>query len=159
MFHVEHFCGAYMKLTIASIAPRSASGATQALFEQYHERLAAYTPVEAQIFRSEPALLEALARQRARTDPFVVLLDSRGKLLPSEAWAQVIDQERSSGRQSAVFAIGPSDGWTEAARSRASLLLSLGPITLPHELARVILAEQLYRAHTILAGHPYHSGH
>ena len=58
-----------------------------------------------------------------------------------------------------VLAIGPADGWSAPARARASLLLSFGPITLPHELARVVLAEQLYRALTILAGHPYHSGH
>jgi 23S rRNA (pseudouridine1915-N3)-methyltransferase len=58
-----------------------------------------------------------------------------------------------------VLAIGPADGWSDAARARAGLLLSFGSITLPHQLARVVLAEQIYRALTILAGHPYHSGH
>ncbi len=58
-----------------------------------------------------------------------------------------------------MLAIGPADGWSTAARARAGLLLSFGAITLPHELARVVLAEQIYRALTILAGHPYHSGH
>jgi 23S rRNA (pseudouridine1915-N3)-methyltransferase len=57
------------------------------------------------------------------------------------------------------MAIGPADGWSDTARQRADLLLSLGRITLPHQLARVVLAEQVYRAFTILAGHPYHSGH
>jgi 23S rRNA (pseudouridine1915-N3)-methyltransferase len=58
-----------------------------------------------------------------------------------------------------VLAIGPADGWSAEARQRADLLLSLGRMTLPHQLARVVLAEQVYRAFTILAGHPYHSGH
>jgi 23S rRNA (pseudouridine1915-N3)-methyltransferase len=56
-----------------------------------------------------------------------------------------------------VFAIGPASGWSD--RPQAQTVLSLGPMTLPHELARLVLAEQLYRAFTILAGHPYHIGH
>lgn len=58
-----------------------------------------------------------------------------------------------------VLAIGPADGWSPEARVRADLVVSFGPMTLPHSLARVVLAEQVYRALTILAGHPYHSGH
>jgi len=58
-----------------------------------------------------------------------------------------------------VLAIGPADGWSPAARARADLLLSFGRITLPHELAAVVAAEQLYRALTIRAKHPYHCGH
>jgi 23S rRNA (pseudouridine1915-N3)-methyltransferase len=61
--------------------------------------------------------------------------------------------------QRLIFAVGPADGWSEKGCARANLLLSFGRITLPHQLARVVLAEQLYRAFTILAGHPYHSGH
>ncbi len=66
---------------------------------------------------------------------------------------------RDNGTQTLVLAIGPADGWSDGARARASLLLSFGAITLPHELARAVLAEQIYRALTILAGHPYHCGH
>jgi 23S rRNA (pseudouridine1915-N3)-methyltransferase len=58
-----------------------------------------------------------------------------------------------------VFAIGPASGWTEAARTQAHLLLSLGEMTLAHALARLVMAEQIYRAYTILTGHPYHAGH
>jgi 23S rRNA (pseudouridine1915-N3)-methyltransferase len=58
-----------------------------------------------------------------------------------------------------MLAIGPADGWSVAARQRADLLVSFGRLTLPHQLARVVLAEQVYRALTILAGHPYHTGH
>jgi 23S rRNA (pseudouridine1915-N3)-methyltransferase len=68
-----------------------------------------------------------------------------------------LHQER--GTQELIFAIGPADGWSAAALSRAQQTLSLGRITLPHELARVVLAEQLYRAFTILNHHPYHGGH
>jgi 23S rRNA (pseudouridine1915-N3)-methyltransferase len=55
-----------------------------------------------------------------------------------------------------IFAVGPADGWSEAARAQAGLLLSLGAMTLAHALARLVMAEQIYRALTILAGHPYH---
>ena len=58
-----------------------------------------------------------------------------------------------------LFAVGPADGFTEPARNSSALVLSLGKMTLAHELARVVLLEQLYRAFTILKGHPYHLGH
>ena len=164
-----------MKLLLASIAPRAGTGPAQALLEQYSARLAAYLPVEAQLYRTEAAFFDALARLRARTPPVLVLLDSRGKALSSEALAAWLGAQQDSGRQLLVFAIGPADGWSDAARAQlgtssgthpgsqarehSGLLLSFGPMTLPHELARVLLAEQLYRAFTILAGHPYHSGH
>ena len=61
--------------------------------------------------------------------------------------------------QHIVFAIGPADGWSNAARERAQLVLSLGPMTLAHSLARLVMAEQIYRAYAILTGHPYHAGH
>ncbi len=68
-------------------------------------------------------------------------------------------RQRNEGAQQIVFAIGPANGWSEAARQRAQLLLSLGPMTLAHSLARLVMAEQVYRAFTILTGHPYHTGH
>ena len=100
-----------------------------------------------------------LDRQRGRMQPILVMLDSRGKQLTSEEFAAWLGRQRDQGRQSIVFAIGPADGWSEEARKRANLLLSLGPMTLPHELARVVFSEQVYRAFTILSGHPYHTGH
>ena len=110
-------------------------------------------------FAAEPALLTWLDRHAARTSPKLILLDSRGKQFTSEEFAQHLGALRDSGTQTVVLAIGPADGWSAEARRRAHLLLSLGRITLPHELARAVLAEQIYRALTILAGHPYHSGH
>jgi 23S rRNA (pseudouridine1915-N3)-methyltransferase len=70
--------------------------------------------------------------------------------------AEWLRNQRDEGRQRIIFALGPADGWSDTDRARAGLLLSLGLMTLPHELARVVVSEQLYRAFTILAGHPYH---
>lgn len=88
-----------------------------------------------------------------------VLLDSRGRQMTSEAFALWIGERRDLGARQLVFAVGPADGWSDQARKRAQLLLSMGSLTMPHALARLVLAEQLYRACTILAGHPYHTGH
>lgn len=151
-----------MKLLLASISAsrtRAKTVPAQALTADYLARAARYTPCEAKEFASESALLAWLDRASARTAPALILCDSRGELLSSEDFAARVDRLRSSGIQLAVLAIGPADGWSTAARTRASLTVSFGRITLPHELARVVLAEQLYRALTILAGHPYHSGH
>ncbi len=87
------------------------------------------------------------------------MLDSRGETFASEALARWVGARRDGGQQTLIFAIGPASGWSDGARKRAQTLLSLGPMTLPHELARLVLAEQIYRAFTILAGHPYHTGH
>jgi 23S rRNA (pseudouridine1915-N3)-methyltransferase len=80
-------------------------------------------------------------------------------LLTSDEFAAELGRGQAAGTQLAVIAIGPADGWSPAARKRADLALSFGRITLPHELAAVVAAEQIYRALTIIAGHPYHSGH
>ena len=79
--------------------------------------------------------------------------------MSSEAFADWIAQRRDSGAGQFVFGIGPADGWSPHALKRADLRLSFGTMTLPHALARLVLAEQVYRAATILSGHPYHLGH
>jgi len=88
----------------------------------------------------------------------IIALDARGKQLSSEDFAAVISEWRDTGSSRACFLIGGPDGHGDAVMGAADLMLSLGPMTLPHGLARVVLAEQLYRAATILAGHPYHRG-
>ena len=151
-----------MKVTLAAVLPRrtrSKSEPADLLLADYLERAQHYTPCESQIFETEAALLDTLDRQPGRPAPYSILLDSRGRQLTSEEFATRLATLRDSGTQRLLLAIGPADGWSAAARERASLLFSLGLITLPHQLARVVLAEQLYRALTILAGHPYHSGH
>ena len=151
-----------MRITLAAILPRARRPSLdhpEALFADYTQRIARYTPVETQRFLTEAAMFAWLDQPTGRAAHHLTLLDSRGKQFSSEAFAAHLGRLRDSGTQSLVFAIGPADGWSESARTRANLLLSLGPMTLPHQLARVVLAEQVYRALTILAGHPYHSGH
>ena len=151
-----------MKITLAAILPRSSRTKTEPtdrLFADYTSRITRYMPCESQLFESEIKFLEVLSREPGRTPAIAILLDSRGQQLSSEDFATYLGTIRDTGTQRLVLAIGPADGWSDAARARANLLLSFGRITLPHQLARVILAEQLYRAFTILAGHPYHSGH
>ena len=109
-------------------------------------------------FASEAALGKSLQKS-GRAPARLILLDARGRTMSSEELAAWIGRERDTGTQHLHFAIGPADGWSKESRDRADLLLSFGPMTFPHELARVMLAEQLYRAFTILAGHPYHGGH
>ena len=102
-------------------------------------------------------MLKSLERP-GRTAPVLVALDSRGKQFSSEELADFVRQHQERGTQELIFAVGPADGWTAAALTLAQQTLSLGKITLPHELARVVLAEQIYRAFTILNHHPYHGG-
>ena len=148
-----------MKLTIASIAGRARSEHFVALVAEYVSRISPYAPAESVVFRTSKAFFESLEKQRSRSASALVLLDSRGRQLSSEELAGWLGRQRDEGRQRVIFAIGPADGWSDSERAQSGLLLSLGPMTLPHELARVVLSEQVYRAFTILAGHPYHTGH
>ena len=149
-----------MRLALTAIAPRrSKDEATERLLADYIERAGRYMSCESQVFVSEAALLEWLDRQAGRSPAYAILLDSRGQQSTSDEIAALVGRLRDDGTQRLVFAVGPADGWSAAARQRANVLLSLGRITLPHQLARVVVAEQVYRALTILAGHPYHSGH
>ena len=85
-----------------------------------------------------------------------ILLDERGSLLSSIDFARSLDGWRDDGKREARFLIGAADGHDEALRGAADLILSFGPATWPHMLARAMLAEQLFRATSILANHPYH---
>jgi len=98
---------------------------------------------------------ELLARA-VPSGALLVVLDERGKTLSSPEFAAQLAQWRDSGRQDAAFVIGGADGIDPALRSRADLAISFGRMVWPHMLVRVMLAEQLYRATTILAGGPYH---
>ncbi len=149
-----------MQFTLAHIGSRSAGGDQfAALTQLYVQRTAAFVSCEALAFKTEADLLKWLARKPGRAAPLTVLLDSRGRQMTSEAFASWIAARRDEGTRDIVFAIGPANGWSEESRNRAQLLLSLGSLTMAHALARLVMAEQLYRACTILAGHPYHTGH
>jgi 23S rRNA (pseudouridine1915-N3)-methyltransferase len=151
-----------MKITLAAILPRasrSKAEATDRLLADYVTRTTRYLPCAVELFDNEAALLDWLSLQPGRVRAYAILLDSLGQQFTSEDFAARIGRLRDDGTQRLVLAIGPADGWSPKARVRADLLFSLGRLTLPHQLARVVLAEQVYRAATILAGHPYHSGH
>jgi 23S rRNA (pseudouridine1915-N3)-methyltransferase len=92
----------------------------------------------------------------ARDAEFLIALDERGKALTSEAFARTLARARDGGAKAAAILIGGPDGLGEEVRAAARLQLSFGAMTLPHGLALIVLAEQLYRAATILSGHPYH---
>jgi 23S rRNA (pseudouridine1915-N3)-methyltransferase len=85
-----------------------------------------------------------------------VVLDERGQALSSIELAEKLGSWRDGGKREAIFMIGAADGHDDKLRSTADLLLSFGPATWPHLLARAMLAEQLFRATSILANHPYH---
>jgi 23S rRNA (pseudouridine1915-N3)-methyltransferase len=149
-----------MQITLAHIAARSGSNdGFEPLTALYVNRCSAFARCQSEIFRTETALQQWLDKQQGRTPVIAVLLDSRGRSMSSEAFATWLGKRRDEGAQHIVFAIGPASGWSDLSRKRAQLLLSLGPITMAHALARLVMAEQLYRAFTILTGHPYHSGH
>lgn len=95
-------------------------------------------------------------QQRIKPGSTVIVLDERGKSLSSEAFAKLIAEMRDGGQRDVVFAIGGPDGHDPAFAAAADRQLSLGVQTWPHQLVRIMLAEQLYRAVTILSGHPYH---
>lgn len=89
---------------------------------------------------------------------FVVAMDERGKDHDSQTFTTLLETQRDNGTSRMVFLIGGADGHTDMIRQRAQLTMRFGKATWPHMLARVMLCEQLYRAMTILSGHPYHRG-
>lgn len=99
---------------------------------------------------------EAAALDAYRKDAALFLLDERGKNPASEDLARRIGELRDGGRRQLVFAIGGPDGHDATSRTTADLVISFGAQTWPHQMVRVMLAEQLYRISTILSGHPYH---
>lgn len=135
----------------------------RSLYEDYVRRL----PWPVALSEIDPRIGDPTRRQslesaqivaEAATPPGRVLiaLDARGRDLDSETFAGRIRRWQDDGRPALVFAIGGADGLTDAVRQNADLVLSFGRMTWPHLLARAMLAEQLYRASSILAGHPYH---
>jgi 23S rRNA (pseudouridine1915-N3)-methyltransferase len=161
---VELVCGILlcMQVTLTHIGSRAGSGdPCDELVRSYLKRCSGVASCQAEAFRSEKAMLEWLAKLRGRTEAAVMLLDGRGRQMTSETLAQWLGKRRDDGTQHVVFAVGPADGWSEEARAegaRRGGMLSLGPMTLAHSLARLVMAEQIYRACTILTGHPYHRG-
>ncbi|MBB3977095.1 23S rRNA (pseudouridine1915-N3)-methyltransferase [Rhizobium azooxidifex] len=102
--------------------------------------------------REEAALLD----KAVPSDAVLLLLDERGKAVGSEDFAELLGRWRDAGKRDLMIAIGGADGLDPALHERADSVLCLGKMTWPHQLVRILIAEQLYRAVTILSGHPYH---
>lgn len=148
-----------MKIKIAWIG-KTKEAAITALTEEYLGRIVRYATVEAATVRDEADLLAKFGPgSKASAKSTLVLMDSRGKEYSSEQFAKFLGDYQDRSPLPLVFAIGGADGFSPEARSAAHSMISLGKMTLAHELARVVLLEQVYRAFTILKGHPYHSGH
>jgi 23S rRNA (pseudouridine1915-N3)-methyltransferase len=158
-----------MRLIIAAVG-RLKDGPERELLERYRERFGAMgkrlglAPIAwHELAESRAATAAKRAEEEgaallklARDADTIVALDERGKALTSEGFAQLLCKTRDGGCATMAILVGGPDGLAPAVREAAHTVLSLGAITLPHGLARIVLAEQLYRAATILAGHPYH---
>ena len=148
-----------MKIKIAWIG-RTKEPAITSLSDEYLKRISRYVQVEGVPLRDETELLAKFGKDaKSGTKSCLVLMDSRGKEFTSEQLAGFLKDYLERNPLPLVFAIGGADGFSEVAKTSAYSLISMGRMTLPHELARVVLLEQVYRAFTILKGHPYHSGH
>jgi 23S rRNA (pseudouridine1915-N3)-methyltransferase len=147
-----------VKLKIAWIG-KTQDASIQALTNEYLKRIARYTEVEGLALPNEAALLKLKEKSGTRPAHTLVLLDSGGKQLSSVEFAQFLENHQDRNPQPLVLAIGPADGFSPETREAAAAMLSFGKMTLAHELARIVLLEQVYRAFTILKGHPYHTGH
>lgn len=148
-----------MKIKIAWIG-KTKEPAIASLTDEYLKRISRYAQVEGLAVRDEADLLAKYgAAGKSDSKSTLVLMDSRGKEFSSEQFAKFLGDYQDRNPLPLVLAIGGADGFDAEARSRAQHVISLGKMTLAHELARVVLLEQVYRAFTILKGHPYHSGH
>ncbi len=149
------------KFSIVMIRSKAlaASEPEGALLAKYVARVQRYVPVSTEVFASETRFTAWHIRQTAKAGALLVIMDSGGNQMTSSEFARLIRTQQDSARRHIIFAVGPADGWSGDTLARADMTIAFGRITLPHELALVILAEQVYRALTILAGHPYHTGH
>lgn len=160
-----------MRLLIAA-AGRLKAGPERELFARYLERANAAGKALALAPVDVVEIPESTARSAAKrkadeagallaaipAKAKLVALDERGKSLASEDFANRLARFRDDGAACAAFLVGGADGLDETLRKKADLVLAFGAATFPHQIVRILLAEQLYRAVTILSGHPYHRG-
>ncbi len=138
------------------------AGATQELYELYAARLRWRITLK-EVEERRPLPPEALKQQEGELllaalprGARIIALDERGKTMSSRDFAELLGRWQDEGVQDLAFLVGGADGLSKAARQAAEVILSLGRMTWPHMLVRGLLAEQLFRAESILSGHPYH---
>jgi len=139
--------GRYLDRAVASGKPLGLTGFTVAEFPE--SRAAATATRKAE---------EGKVLRNASAGSVLVALDERGAAIGSDAFANHLRRWRDDGRAGVAFLVGGADGLDPVLVSEADLVLSFSPLTWPHQLVRIMLAEQLYRTTTILSGHPYHRG-
>jgi 23S rRNA (pseudouridine1915-N3)-methyltransferase len=158
-----------MKIQIVAIG-RLKAGPERDLFVRYAERIAGSGRTlglsgphvielpESQAKRDADRKTEEAAALLAALEAqaFAVALDERGQMVSSAAFAEQLGRQRDEGRKLIQFVIGGADGLDDALRTRVQWRIAFGSMTMPHQLVRVLLAEQIYRACTLLSGHPYH---
>jgi 23S rRNA (pseudouridine1915-N3)-methyltransferase len=158
-----------VKIIIVAVG-RLKSGPERELATRYAERFEAVArslgmsgPVISELSESQARSVTERKTQEAQAlltqipaDAHAIRMDEHGETLSSEAFAHQIGSWRDGGRKSLVFVIGGADGLGEAVSDRAPKAFSFGKMTMPHQIVRVLLLEQLYRTATILSGHPYH---
>jgi 23S rRNA (pseudouridine1915-N3)-methyltransferase len=158
-----------MRIAVHAVG-RMKAGPDKQLAERYFDRFSKSGPALGLEFAGVTEIAESRAQtaaerrreegQRLRAQLgagiALLLLDERGKNASSEEFAAKIGSMRDDGRRGLVIAIGGADGHEASLRGEAAMVLSFGTMTWPHQLVRIMLAEQLYRAVTILSGHPYH---
>ena len=144
-----------MKVTIAAIGKCKKNSPEKMLIDEYVKRMA-WTVMIKEVDNSTQAeeahFLQSVIPHGAK----VVVLDERGENMKSTELAEKVSNWQLNGCSELCFLIGGADGHLQSTRDRADLLLSFGKLTLPHMLMRAVLAEQIYRIQTIIAGHPYH---
>lgn len=158
-----------MRISIAAIG-RLKSGPERQLVERYLERAngagkqMGLTGFDIQEF-SEARHDNSAQRKRQEAEQLLgccpegarlIALDERGRTMTSPDFAQKLGQYRDDGARQCTFVIGGPDGLDASVRKRADLVLSFSPLTWPHQIVRALLCEQVYRAITIMSGHPYH---
>lgn len=151
-----------MQITVAAIGRAKSHSFIDAQIAEYQKRLA--WPLEINSYEvkkklSGPELTEAegeLLEKSIAKGAVIIALDETGQNLSSREFAGMIGKLQNQGESRLCFLIGGADGLSPTLKKRAALKIAFGKMTWPHMLVRVMLCEQLYRAHTILSGHPYH---
>ena len=144
-----------MKITLGVIGKCKERSPEGEIIKRYQERMKWKLVIKEQDNSTqdeEAKFLQSCIGAGAKT----VVLDERGENMSSPQLAKIIDNWITNGTSEICFLIGGADGHLEETRQKADLILSFGKLTLPHILIRAVLAEQIYRVETIIAGHPYH---